>query len=597
MSPTQPLLADLTSAQMQHSLRAWALGAASAAALCLMVMASPRPVRSTGLYHAARPTPTVSSLGSAARPQALAVHSLAPGHIPSWAGAGMLPDATPQEPSRPAARQPPVAQSPRPLRTLGYAAAALIMGAWAYLNWGQGPAPPAPVAMCTVSAEKDLIKEEEVLGKLRRIIDPDLGKDVVACGFIKNLKIDAEAGKASFVMELTTPACPVKDMFQKSAKEYVSELQWVKEVEVVMTAQTPQAPSAQEFPGLAKVANIIAVASCKGGVGKSTTSVNLAYSLASMGARVGIFDADIYGPSLPTMISPSFTKLEMDPVTKAITPVEYEGVKAVSFGFAGQGSAIMRGPMVSGLVQQLLTTAEWGELEYLILDMPPGTGDIQLTLGQAVPITAAVIVTTPQQLAFVDVAKGIRMFSMLRVPCIGVVENMSYLEMPNGEKMFPFGQGSGDRVVEDFGVPHLFRVPITQGLSLAGDSGRPYVLEDITSPVSAIYSDLGVALVQEVAKINQVPPPEVEYDETTNCFRFRASSSGEVATIPAIVVRRADRSASSMDNSGTLVDPAAIPDTVRPTEVTIVGNYAVQIRWDDGFMQLSPYEQLAGLGA
>ena len=234
-------------------------------------------------------------------------------------------------------------------------------------------------------------------------------------------------------------------------------------------------------------------------MGKSTTAVNLAYTLAQMGARVGIFDADVYGPSLPTMVracscphdavalvyigspeqskarqvSPEAAVLRMDPATKRITPAEYMGVKLVSFGFAGQGSAIMRGPMASGLVTQLLTMAEWGDLDYLVVDFPPGTGDIQLTLCQTVSFSAAVVVTTPQKLAFIDVAKGIRMFARLAVPCVAVVENMSYFDV-DGRRHFPFGRGSGDRIVADFGLPHLLRFPIIPDLSAAGD-GTPLI--------------------------------------------------------------------------------------------------------------------------
>ncbi|KAK9749757.1 hypothetical protein RND81_02G148100 [Saponaria officinalis] len=205
-------------------------------------------------------------------------------------------------------------------------------------------------------------------------------------------------------------------MFEQKANEVVSVLPWVKKVNVTMSAQQARPIFAGDLPkGLQTISNIIAVSSCKGGVGKSTVAVNLAYTLAGMGARVGIFDADVYGPSLPTMVSPDNRLLEMNPETRTIIPTEYLGVKLILFGFSGQGRAIMRGPMVSGVIDQLLTTTEWGELDYLVIDMPPGTGDIQLTLCQVVPLTAAVIVTTPQKLAFIDVAKGVRMFSKLKV--------------------------------------------------------------------------------------------------------------------------------------------------------------------------------------
>ncbi|CAN0900173.1 Fe-S cluster assembly factor HCF101, chloroplastic [Linum grandiflorum] len=271
------------------------------------------------------------------------------------------------------------------------------------------------VGASATSTELGSAVESEVLKALSQIIDPDFGTDIVTCGFVKDLEVDEAHGEVSFRLELTTPACPIKDMFEQQANEVVARLPWVKSVNVTMSAQPAKPMYAGTLPaGLQTISSIVAVSSCKGGVGKSTVAVNLAYTLADMGARVGIFDADVYGPSLPTMVSPENRMLEMNPEKRTIIPTEYLGVKLVSFGFAGQGRAIMRGPMVSGVIDQLLTTTEWGELDYLIIDMPPGTGDIQLTLCQVVPLTAAVIVTTPQKLAFIDVAKGVRMFSKLK---------------------------------------------------------------------------------------------------------------------------------------------------------------------------------------
>ncbi|CAA0808798.1 Fe-S cluster assembly factor HCF101-chloroplastic [Striga hermonthica] len=202
--------------------------------------------------------------------------------------------------------------------------------------------------------------ESEVLKALSQIIDPDFGTDIVSCGFVKDLNVSKDLGEVSFRLELTTPACPVKDMFEQKAHEVVAAIPWVEKVKVTMSAQ-PARPvfSGQLPPGLQAISNVVAVSSCKGGVGKSTVAVNLAFTLAGMGARVGIFDADVYGPSLPTMVSPENRLLEMNPETRTIIPTEYMGVKIVSFGFAGQGRAIMRGPMVSGVINQLLTTAEW----------------------------------------------------------------------------------------------------------------------------------------------------------------------------------------------------------------------------------------------
>lgn len=441
-------------------------------------------------------------------------------------------------------------------------------------------------------------KEGEVLGALSRIMDPDFGMNIVECGFIKDLFIDAGAGSVSFRLELTTPACPIKGEFERQANEFVAALPWVNSVAVKMDARpaAPLLPDDGRPNGLSKVAHIIAVSSCKGGVGKSTTAVNLAYTLTQMGAKVGIFDADVYGPSLPTMISPEIRVLQMDPETKAITPVEYAGVKAVSFGFAGQGSAIMRGPMVSGLIQQLLTTADWGELDYLIVDFPPGTGDIQLTLCQSVSFSAAVIVTTPQKLAFIDVAKGIRMFAKLMVPCVAVVENMSYFDA-DGKRHYPFGQGSGERIQRDFGLPNLVRFPIIPDLSAAGDSGVPVVVSDPAGPTAQSFLELGAAVVREVSKLRMSSKNSVRYDEELGAFVVKLPNGEEEFLLDPATVRRNDTSAKSINEwTGvrTLRD-ADISDDIEPAAWQPVGNYAVQITWPDGFSQIAAYELLDSL--
>jgi len=441
--------------------------------------------------------------------------------------------------------------------------------------------------------------EEEVLGALRKVIDPDFGEDIVACGFIKALDIEGDTGAVALTIELTTPACPVKEMFRRQAEDFVKELGWVRDVTITMTAQPvkPLAPENGRPGGLARVRHIIAVSSCKGGVGKSTTAVNLAYTLAQMGAKVGIFDADVYGPSLPLMVSPEKPILEMNPDTKNIYPTEYEGVKLVSFGFAGQGSAIMRGPMVSGLIQQMLVTAEWGELDYLVVDFPPGTGDIQLTLCQTVAFSAAVIVTTPQKLAFIDVAKGIRMFAKLVVPCVAVVENMSYFEA-DGKRHFPFGQGSGERIQRDFGLPNLVRFPIVPDLSQAGDGGRPLVVAEPASSTAATFMELGAAVVREVAKASAVSAkgPRVVYDAGARAIIVRLPDAPEFALSPA-TVRRNDTSAQSVNEwtGQRMLRDEDVAEDVTPAAINPLGNYAVQISWEDGFNQVAPYELLDSL--
>ncbi|KAG4992036.1 hypothetical protein JHK85_026173 [Glycine max] len=406
--------------------------------------------------------------------------------------------------------------------------------------------------------------EDDVLKALSQIIDPDFGTDIVTCGFVKDLHIDKALGEVSFRLELTTPACPIKDVFEQKANEVVAMLPWVKNVKVTMSAQPARPIYAEQLPaGLQTISNIVAVSSCKGGVGKSTVAVNLAYTLADMGARVGIFDADVYGPSLPTMVSPENRLLVMNPEKKTIIPTEYLGVKLISFGFAGQGRAIMRGPMVSGVIDQLLTTTEWGELDYLIIDMPPGTGDIQLTLCQVVPLTAAVIVTTPQKLSFIDVAKGVRMFSKLKV-------------------------------VQQFGIPHLFDLPIRPTLSASGDSGMPEVVADPQGEVSKIFQNLGVCVVQQCAKIRQQVSTAVTYDKSIKAIKVKVPDSKEEFFLHPATVRRNDRSAQSVDEwtGEQKLQYSDIPEDIEPEEIRPMGNYAVSITWPDGFSQIAPYDQL-----
>ncbi|GAB4828358.1 hypothetical protein Ancab_035356 [Ancistrocladus abbreviatus] len=434
----------------------------------------------------------------------------------------------------------------------------------------------------------------DVLKALSQIIDPDFGTDIVSCGFVKDMQIDEVLGEVSFRLELTTPACPIKDVFEQRANEVVSALPWVNGVKVTMSAQPARPVYADELPkGLRAISNIIAVSSCKGGVGKSTVAVNLAYTLAGMGARVGIFDADVYGPSLPTMVSPDNRLLEMNPEKRTIIPTEYLGVKLVSFGFAGQGRAVMRGPMVSGVINQLLTTSEWGELDYLIIDMPPGTGDIQLTLCQIVPLTAAVIVTTPQKLAFIDVAKGVRMFSKLKVPCVAVVENMCHFDA-DGKRYYPFGKGSGSQVVRQFGIPHLFELPIRPTLSASGDSGTPEVVADPQGEVAKTFQNLGVCVVQQCAKIRQQVSTAVTYDKSIKAIKVKVPALDEEFLLHPATVRRNDRSAQSVDEwtGEQKLQYTDVPEDIEPEDIRPMGNYAVQITWPDGFNQIAPYDQL-----
>ncbi len=443
-------------------------------------------------------------------------------------------------------------------------------------------------------------KQQQVLDAMRHIIDPDLGKDIVSLGFIKDLAISDE-GDVSFTLELTTPACPVKEQFREACTTAVSAIDWVRDVTVIMSAQAPKKnnPLAAKAPGLAKVANILAVSSCKGGVGKSTVAVNLAYTLHRKGAKVGLFDADVYGPSLPTMVQPESIEVYQNDADM-IVPIAWEGVKLMSFGFiteaSGGGPAIMRGPMVTQIINQLLTTTDWGELDYLVLDLPPGTGDVQLTLTQLVPITAAVIVTTPQQLSFVDVVKGIQMFDKVKVPVISVIENMSYFACPScGTRHDIFGKGARDRIVRQFGIANAHELPVRPEISDFSDRGRPVVLDKPEGDVAGVFSDIADAAVMEVSKIRHggLARPEVRFDPGRGIVVTKAN--GEEKVIPPARLRRACRCANCVDEftREPILQPEDVPENVYPENMQPMGNYAMAVTWSDGHTSsIYPYEQL-----
>jgi Mrp family chromosome partitioning ATPase/DUF971 family protein len=443
-------------------------------------------------------------------------------------------------------------------------------------------------------------RDSEILKQLSVIIDPDLGKDIVTLGFIKNLKHD-DAGQVSFTVELTTPACPIKERFRTQCEQAVRQLPWVTSVAVTMSAAARPNPLANPAPGLKKVQTILAVSSCKGGVGKSTVAVNVAYTLSKMGAKVGIFDADVYGPSLPTMVSPEDTELVA--AGDLIRPLEYEGVKLMSFGFVptgpGGGAAIMRGPMVSQIINQLLTTTDWGDLDYLVIDFPPGTGDIQLTLTQLIPITAAVIVTTPQQLSFVDVVKGIQMFDKLKVPTIAVVENMSYFQCPGcGTRHELFGRGARKRLVDQFGIQNSFEIPILPEISHMSDHGNPIALGEPDGTAAQTYSAICDAVVREVSRIRfgAAEKPRLAYAPGKGITVTLAGN--EQRTVNPAELRRACRCAICVEEftGERRLKPEDVPNDVFPKTMAPMGNYAVAIAWSDGHSSsIYPYESILAL--
>ena len=315
-----------------------------------------------------------------------------------------------------------------------------------------------------------------VLEALRVVQDPDLGRDIVSLNFVKDLRV--EGGDVSFAIELTTPACPVKEQMHDQAVAAVSALVGVTEVKVDMTANVRAASPEAGRAALPGVKNVIAVGAGKGGVGKSTVAVNLALALSRYGGRVGMIDADVYGPNLPIMLGVR-TQLETD--GKKIVPAESHGIPVVSMGFLTQDDTpvIWRGPMLHGVVQQFFREVQWGELDYLIVDMPPGTGDIALSLSQTVPVAGAVVVTTPQRVSVADSRRAIAMYKKLNVPVLGLVENMSHFVCPSCEHESDiFGKGGGESAAEDMGVPFLGRIPLYQPIREGGDSGRPIVVAE-----------------------------------------------------------------------------------------------------------------------
>jgi ATP-binding protein involved in chromosome partitioning len=344
----------------------------------------------------------------------------------------------------------------------------------------------------------DQISEQSVLDALRQIKDPDLRKDIVTLGFIKDLKI--EGGNVSFRIVLTTPACPVKDEMEGAAREIVGALPGVTNVQVTMDAEVPKGRGLGDKVVVEGVRNIIAVSSGKGGVGKSTVAVNIAVSLVLNGARVGLMDMDVYGPNVPLMLGASQARPEVD--ANKLIPIEAYGVKLMSMAVLQPGDKpmIVRGPILHGLVKQFLTDVRWGELDYLIVDMPPGTGDVQLSLAQLVPVQGAVLVTTPQEVAVMDVRRALRMFETVAVPVLGVVENMSYFIAPDtGVRYNIFGEGGGQKLAEQYGVPFLGAVPLGLEVREGGDKGVPVVVSQPDSPQAQAFRKVAEEVARQVS--------------------------------------------------------------------------------------------------
>jgi ATP-binding protein involved in chromosome partitioning len=342
------------------------------------------------------------------------------------------------------------------------------------------------------------LTENIVLDALRQIKDPDLHKDIVTLGFIKDLAING--GNVSFRIVLTTPACPVKSEMESAAHELVGAIPGVQTVNVTMDAEVPKGRGLGEKLSIPGVKNIVAVSSGKGGVGKSTVAVNLAVALAIDGAKVGLMDADVYGPNVPIMLGAGNARPEVE--ANKLIPVEAHGVKLISMAVLQPGDKplIVRGPILHGLVKQFLSDVKWGDLDYLIVDMPPGTGDVQLSLAQLVPVQGAVLVTTPQEVALIDVRRALRMFETVAVPVLGIIENMSYFIAPDtGNRYDIFGKGGGERLATEYGVPFLGSVPLGIEVREGGDNGVPVVVGQPQSPQAQAFRKVAEEVARQVS--------------------------------------------------------------------------------------------------
>ncbi|MGQ0771718.1 MAG: Mrp/NBP35 family ATP-binding protein [Nitrososphaerota archaeon] len=327
-----------------------------------------------------------------------------------------------------------------------------------------------------------MVGVDQVLEKLATVIDPDLKKDIVSMGMIKNLELND--GNLKFTLELTTPACPFNEQIEQDVRRAVGEIGEIKNFDMSVTAKVMEGRALDASEAMATVKNIIGVASGKGGVGKSTVSLNLALALAQSGAKVGLLDADIYGPSIPLMLGMQKAFMEVD--NNKLQPAESHGIKVVSFGFFAEQeaqAAIYRGPIISGILKQFLVDTNWSNLDYLIVDLPPGTGDIPLTLAQTIPITGILVVTTPQDVASNVAVKAIGMFNKLNVPLIGVIENMSYFTCPKcSDKHYIFGEGGAKRISETYNIPFVGEIPLNSGIMEGSDKGKPVIITDPKSP-------------------------------------------------------------------------------------------------------------------
>lgn len=506
-------------------------------------------------------------------------------------------------------------------------------------------------------------RKADIMEILGGIVDPVSADSIVAAGMVDNVQLrpsasDSGTETVDVKITLTIADDGAVSTFNDEVKNLcilqLSMLEWIGDISVSFgdednrnrsgTAGENDVEQAQEISlGMKGVKRVIAVSSCKGGVGKSTTSVNLAYTLRSKGHKVGILDADIYGPSLPTMTSPVSPDLVSDPVTGFLLPMKCEqDVSLMSMGWINKGAAIMRGPMVNQILNQFVSLCDWGELDYLVIDMPPGTGDIQLTLAQIINVDAAVIVTTPQRLSFVDVVKGIDMFDTVNIPCVAVVENMAQIDAYTFEPDFftqlasqvtaeaektssdegsmekllreaieaqnkptrLFGKGHIRRMVNMWGIESVFSLPVMESLSRAGDSGHPFVVSHPDSVVAREMLSLADSVESEIEKMED-QQQTINYDAQQNLLHYSGKLGGgkdgplrdvEVTVTP-FDLRCDCRCALCIEEmtGKQLLDVLSVDPNVKPVNMAPIGRYAMSVDWSDGHKSLYPFKQIAAL--
>ncbi len=341
------------------------------------------------------------------------------------------------------------------------------------------------------------LNKESVIEKLRTVLDPELKRDLVSLNMIKDVIV--KDGNVSLSVVLTTPACPLKNQIQNDVRNAIAKLEGVKDIKIKMASNVPQDKAILKKVDL-KIKNIIAISSGKGGVGKSTVAVNIAIALANTGSKVGLMDADIYGPNIPTMMGLNTLP---KPEKGKLIPAEAFGVKVISIGFLVKDGQplIWRGPLLHSTIKQFIADVDWGSLDYLVVDLPPGTGDVQLSLSQHIPVTCGVVVTTPQQVSVDDASRGIEMFQKLDIPIAGVVENMGGLELPDGTIIDVFGSGGGEDMASKYNLNFLGRIPLDPDIRKHGDSGTPIVVTNPDAKVSMIFISIAGKIASYISQL------------------------------------------------------------------------------------------------